>query len=528
MAVCALVCMALLAGAQDKRTYSVARHTLAIDGQSADAVKSFKGGGVYADVVIVPNGAANGSSKQPGPPRYEDIVVELPVNSPLAQQLASSMVQGKMERKNGSLMAVDMNGNNVSDLRFRDALVTEVTVPACDASKQEAGFLTLKLSPEEIINAKASGKASATGAQSKTTWQSSLFRLQIDGVDCKMVRRIEPLTVKQVVSNEAAGEARIAQKQPGALEFGNVRLVVPESAAEPFRQWFDQLVVRGQTNQEKSGSLTFLNADLKTELAVITFQNLGVIRVSPVAQSSADRPAEVMIEMYCEQMQLGGPGSAQKAQAQAPSDSTASAGSTVGDPGVTAPPAPMVGDRSGIAERTPIVRPTGIREAPQQPPTTEGEQPAFTLVPNAKLPAEIGRLVIRFPEGTERRDYQRIQFPKDQKDIHAAIEWGSLAKELAPGEYIVAVNGKMVEGVKVEAGSDTTLAVGVLRVKAPDGTFFEIVEEDLDNAPAIFSESGPKDIALPPGSYFIRVNKQILPFTIEDAKFTEFATPEPG
>ena len=519
---CVILGFALFAGAQSKSGFAPARYVLSLDGQGAEAVKSFKGGGVYSEVIVSPNAGANGgSAKHPGPPRFEDIVVELPLSSPLAQQLVSSMWQGQAAQRNGSLMAVDSSGNSVSELQFRDALVTEVTVPACDGASKEPFYLTIKLAPEQIQNVKGSGKATASGASVKASL-SSAFRLDIDGVDCKNVRRIEPLTAKLGVISDAAGEQRMAQKQAGALEFGNVRLVVPQSAAEPFRQWFDQFIMKGETDMERAGSLTFLAADLKTAVAVIRFENLGIIRISPVVQSGAERGAEVAVEMYCERMELGGAAAAGGA-AGTGGDQTASSA-----PPPTTQPAPTatLRDRSGLTTREPIARPGTRLPPPEEKPAAQDSK-AFLVQPNAKLAADIGRLVVRFPDGTEQRDYQLIRLPKSKQEATAGeIFYGSMAKELAPGQYLVSINGMLVEGVRVEGGSDTYLSVGVLRVKAPDAQQYEVILEDLDNAPAIARNVGSKDVALPVGSYFLRLKGNMTPFTIEDGQFTEFAAPE--
>jgi hypothetical protein len=156
------------------------------------------------------------------------------------------------------------------------------------------------------------------------------------------------------------------------------------------------------------------------------------------------------------------------------------------------------------------------------PGATETE--AYTIKPNPKLIGDIGRILVRYPEDIRKRDNQRIQFPKTKDTKNAEINWGSVAKETPPGDYLVTINGKLLEGVKVQAGADTQIRLGVLRLELPDNQTWEIIEEDLDSAPALYYAGGPADLALPVGTYYVRTKSEISPVKIEENKTTNFGT----
>ena len=86
--------------------------------------------------------------------------------------------------------------------------------------------------------------------------------------------------------------------------------LVPVAAAEPFFEWADDFIIKGNNGQkyEKSGSIDFLTLDLKTVLATLTFSNLGIFRCAPEkAEAGVESIRRVKAEMYCESMTFSMP-----------------------------------------------------------------------------------------------------------------------------------------------------------------------------------------------------------------------------
>jgi hypothetical protein len=170
--------------------------------------------------------------------------------------------------------------------------------------------MTLTLAPQTTRVVKPTGQAGdyAEGGKSEQkVWLPASFRLDIAGLDCSKVVKVDSFTVKQTVVTDNIGDARDYAKEPGRLEFPNLRITLPEAAAQSFSEWHERFVVQGNNDdsQEKNGSLTLLSANRQVELVRIRFFNMGIIRVQPdVAEANADAIRRMVAELYVERMEF--------------------------------------------------------------------------------------------------------------------------------------------------------------------------------------------------------------------------------
>jgi hypothetical protein len=164
----------------------------------------------------------------------------------------------------------------------------------------------LKFAPEFIRSVKASGKLTDQSAKyEQKVFLPSNFRLQIDGLDCSKVNKIESFIVKQGVATKDSGSARDQLKDPGKLEIPNLKITMPESAAQPFIDWHENFVIKGNNDvsKERNGSLTLLSQNRQVELAKIEFSQMGIFRIQPdKAGATADQIKRITVELYVEQM----------------------------------------------------------------------------------------------------------------------------------------------------------------------------------------------------------------------------------
>lgn len=224
------------AAAVDARSFA-ATSALELDGQFIDFLKSAEGGFPRADVIQQPVGPNGFIKKQIGPPRYQDISIQCsPVlPKPLFDWIAAT-VSLSYPRKSGAIITGDFNRVEQNRLQFSNALLTEITIPACDGASKEAGYITLKWAPE--FTAPLPGKGAAISAPPKNqqkAWLPSNFRLTIPGLDCSKVGKIDALTIKQSVSDGSMGAMR--EKQPAKLEFPNLVITLAEFSAGTFYAW---------------------------------------------------------------------------------------------------------------------------------------------------------------------------------------------------------------------------------------------------------------------------------------------------
>jgi hypothetical protein len=505
---------ACLAATAD-RTYTGSRQSVSINGVAMTGVRAAQGGDIYADVLNDGGPGPGGAvPKHLGPVHYEDITLQVAPHSPVAQQIVRTMLAGNAQPVSGSILTSSFDLQNVlSDLQFTNALPVEFTLPALDGSSKDAGSFTIKLAPEMVRLGKGGGGASAgkgeIGDKAKA-WLTSNFRIEIDNLPANRVARVESLTVRNgaaASSGETAARDGI-KRVAGPLDLPLIRLSLSAADAPAWQTWFDDFVIQGKNDaaHEKNGAIVLLAPDLKTELLRFNLYNIGIARFAPEprdAAAAAETVARYRAELYFERIELPGSGSL--------------------------PPAPK--------QQESAAAPAASQPAPAPAQATARASDLFVIQPNLKLDKSVGRIVVRYPADMRQRDNQRVRFPKERADANAEINWGSVAKEMPPGTCLVSINNKLVEGVPVQGGADTVMRVGVLRLDLPEGQTWEIIEEDLDSAPAMHYAGGPADVALPPGKYFLRTKSEISPVTIEDGKIATFpsapapipaATPAPA
>lgn len=296
----------------DKRGYTAGKFALLIGTTPTGWVQSVEDGHATADVVNEKLGPDHIVHKHLAGVKYEDITVNVGAGmSKAIYDWVAASWKMNYQRKNGAIHAANFDGSAVAERQFYNALITETTIPAADGSSKEPCFLTIKFAPEFTRVTKASGKLAIDSTKQKQ-WLPSNFRLQIDGLDCSRVSKVESFTVKQKIIENAVGEQRDYQREPASVEFPNLVVTVAQSHAESWYKWHEDFVIKGSNGQEneKSGSLTFLTPDLQGQLFVITFHGLGIFKASDDILDTDDETGKVTFSLYCETMDfafVGGP-----------------------------------------------------------------------------------------------------------------------------------------------------------------------------------------------------------------------------
>jgi phage tail-like protein len=290
------------------RSYSAENFLLELDGVKCGFLKSVDGGGISADVVQEQAGNNYFARKHIAQVKYEDLSLQmdLSLDKSIYDWIASSW-SGSYSRKDIDVFVAGSAMEFKSQREFFNALISETTIPAMDASSKEPCYLTLKISPEYSRSKKASGKLNGKVSKGgQKHWLASNFKLQVDGLDCAYVSKVDAFSVKQTITTAAVGEMRDYQKLPGRIEYPNLKVTLPESHAQSWIDWHEDFVIKGNCgdSQEKSGSLTFLAPNLK-ERAHINFFNLGIFRLAPEKrQEPTDQISRIVAELYCERMEF--------------------------------------------------------------------------------------------------------------------------------------------------------------------------------------------------------------------------------
>lgn len=292
--------------ATDKRSYVAGSFALEIQGVTAGFVKSVEGGDASADVVTEKLGTDFIARKHLAGVKYQDIALSFGtgMSSTVYDWIAKTMGH-TYQRLDGAIVTADYDYKEVSRLNFYHGLISEIGFPALDASSKSAAYLTLKIAPEYTRFTKGGGTTLKVSQQkNQKSWLPSNFRLQIDGLDCTKVNQVDALTIKQRIQSSEVGELRDYQKEPASLEIPNLAITLTDDqSADAFRQWHEDFVIKGNNgqNSEKSGTLQYLGPNLKDVLFTLTFQQLGIFKLTlEKLDAGNEKVRRLRAEMYCE------------------------------------------------------------------------------------------------------------------------------------------------------------------------------------------------------------------------------------
>jgi hypothetical protein len=293
--------------ASSKGAYSTANFSLSLDGINAGNLRAVEGGAAVGTVVVDNVGPDNTQKKHVAGVRYEPLTFDVGLDSKPVVDWVSAVWQGKNSRKNGSVQVADHNLNVVWERQFTNALITGTTVSALDqAGNKKPLVLTVTVAPESVREVKASGKAQGSAGKTAKSLMSSNFRFEMGDLETAYVRRIEPFTVGQKVTDSEVGESRVSEKQPNTLEFPNLKISMDNRPTPNWSKWNEELIEgRGGEAQEKNGAIVFLDQSLKNELGRINLFNCGLIRLGgDRLEAGNEKGTSPTADLYCERMEL--------------------------------------------------------------------------------------------------------------------------------------------------------------------------------------------------------------------------------
>jgi hypothetical protein len=288
------------------RSY-VARHfALNLDGHPCGFLRSAEGGGVKAEVVTQQIGGMNMRPKHIGIPQPEAFSVSVGMSmSKSFWNWVKDAWDGKVVPKNGSVQTCDRDLNVVHEQSFQQALVTETSFPALDGASKDPGYITVKFMPcttrHKVVS---SGKVRGDFSTTQKLWSPANFRLQIEGLDCTKVNKIEAFTIKQNVKRLEIGDGREYELEPTNLEFPNLTITTAMSSAKSWCEWHESFVMKGvnDVTKEKTGSITLLSPK-GDELLTITLKGIGIFDLSvDKGDAGADSIKRMKAQLYIEEM----------------------------------------------------------------------------------------------------------------------------------------------------------------------------------------------------------------------------------
>lgn len=264
--------------------YAGGHFALELDGQAVGSLAAVQGGNVVAEVIEYTSGNDLIAQKSPGGLRYEEISMMTGLGmAPVLWDWVGHMLDGTPVAMDGAIVFADADFNVRRRMEFRDALLTEVKLPALDASNKDAAYMTIKLRPEATVLTPPSGKLANASATKQKLWQVSNFRLKVGDLPCGRVQKIDSLTIKQKITEYREGTERFPRLLPGKLEVPNLGVTFSAMDAGPWQAHFDDFILNenNQEEDELGGTIEYLSPNLKTALATLEFFHLGIFRLAP-------------------------------------------------------------------------------------------------------------------------------------------------------------------------------------------------------------------------------------------------------
>jgi hypothetical protein len=270
----------------DTRSYSAGLFLLSLDGEVA-VLKDVDVDTIKGEVVTINIGMSMGKG--------------------VYEWIKASLDETHL-RKNGYVVAADYNYKAKSYRHFRDALITEITIPALDGSSKDTSFFTIKFAPEEI-SYQAGDDADIKGVVNtkQKKWLTSNFRLRLGDLPCGRVSKIDSFTIKQGTTQDHVGEQRISTKEPTKLEFPNLKVTFSASDVKPWATFFDDFVIKGNNGQdaELSGAIEFLDPSLKEVLGSVDLFQVGIFSLAEdKGEANKDSIKRWTAELYVKRMML--------------------------------------------------------------------------------------------------------------------------------------------------------------------------------------------------------------------------------
>jgi phage tail-like protein len=291
----------------DKRSYSAGHFLLSIDNQPA-VLKKLSGLNVKAEVATVNMGPEQLAMKHISVLKYEPCTLEvgMSMGKSLYEWIKASLDKAHI-RKNGYVMACDYNYKAMGYRHFSNALITEITIPAMDGSSKDGAFFTVKFQPEKIEYADGDGQdAKGVVNVGQKKWLCSNFRLRLGDLDCTKVSKIDAITIKQGVVNDAVGEQREDTFEASKLEIPNVKITLAASHAKTWIDWHKTFVVQGKCGQEDelNGAIEWLSPSGEV-LGTLNLMQVGIFSLNTEdVEANKDSIARIVVECYVEGMTI--------------------------------------------------------------------------------------------------------------------------------------------------------------------------------------------------------------------------------
>jgi hypothetical protein len=176
-----------------------------------------------------------------GSGRYEELVLRCWPGMPreFFEWVAESFA-AQPGTRDGDVILADDGDSEVSRMAFQGGVVTELQLPPFEPGLRDIVKIGLKFSPRASKRTYAGGHLGGETLDLRRPTAPTDVELHIDGLEeaCSQVRRIEGLTIRQVIDRSRREEGTPV-KRTGAPSVTPLTIVLAESKAQGFERWLE-------------------------------------------------------------------------------------------------------------------------------------------------------------------------------------------------------------------------------------------------------------------------------------------------
>lgn len=279
------------------------------DGGAPAFVKSVVGGMGKGAILEDQAGSVSTSFKHLGPVEIDQIQLEIgmALSKPLLEWIRESW-RRQFSRRNGAIIHADSDLKCRLEQEFTGALIADVKFPTLDGAAKEPAYLGVTLLPESVEAREGDGRpVLGNHGLHQKLWQPCNFRLDIVGVDCTYVNKIDSFSVTQKNQPLYCGAQRFPEIEPCGVDPSNIVIYMAAEHAGDFMKWYQRFVMRGDkdTSQERDGYIEYLGPDNSTVLFTVNLNRLGIHRFSiEKSEANSEQIKRAKIELYLESVEL--------------------------------------------------------------------------------------------------------------------------------------------------------------------------------------------------------------------------------
>lgn len=290
-------------------SYRVANYALEIDGVPSGMLRSFSGGQASADVVRDEAGADCFVRKSLAPGvNYADLVFSVAgIPGPEVMSWVYEALSCNAGGRSGAIVSLDLSNKQVRRLEFKNAVITEVTLPPLDAAEAKAAFgLTLRCRADATQIQPGSRETFPLPKPSALKGSTGNFRVTFDGgLEKTLVDRVGSLIFKRKEIRAELDNAPLGLLGP--VDVADFEMEVLENNSEALYEWHQRFVVEGKNGSEgeRNATIDLLAPNLKSTLGTIQLSGLGIYSLEPPSgDSGKEARAHVIARLYCQEARL--------------------------------------------------------------------------------------------------------------------------------------------------------------------------------------------------------------------------------